>query len=148
MLPQDCEISEFHLVSDSDLRRVINQPPTKSSQLDPIPTWLLKKHCDVFLPTLTEIVNASLSSGSFPKSLRVGVISPILKKPSQNKDNLKNYRPVSNLPFLGKILEKIVCKQLVDHIGLHHLSDPLQSAYKTGHSTETALLSTVYKTIY
>ena len=53
---------------------------------------------------------------------------------------LGNYCPVSNLSFLSKVLEKVVAHQLTQHLQQHKLYDPLQSAYRKGHSTETALL--------
>ena len=57
-----------------------------------------------------------------------------------DKDILKNYRPVFNLSFISKILEKIVSSRLLDHIESNNLGEPLQSAYKRYHGTETALL--------
>ena len=71
------------------------------------------------------------------------VVRPLLKKPSLDPANLKNYRPVSNLPFLSKITEKIVLLQLSQHLESNSLLYPLQSAYHLGHSTETALLKIV-----
>ena len=55
----------------------------------------------------------------------------------------KNYRQISNLPFLSKILEKIVLHKLLAHLQENNLCNPFQSAYRTGHSTETALLRVV-----
>ena len=66
-----------------------------------------------------------------------------MKKPSLDKNLLKNYRPISNLPFLSKILEKVVLHKLLSHLQENNLSNPFQSAYRTGHSTETVLLRTV-----
>ena len=63
-----------------------------------------------------------------------------LQKQTLCKDDLRNYRPISNLSFLSKILEKVVANRLHEHIYNHHLSNDLQSAYKRFHSTETALL--------
>ena len=65
------------------------------------------------------------------------------KHTSLDTENLKNYRPVSNLPFFSKITEKIVLLQLSQHLESNSLLYPLQSAYRLGHSTETALLKTV-----
>jgi hypothetical protein len=63
-----------------------------------------------------------------------------LKKQSLNADDLTNYRPISNLPYIAKLTEKIVVQQLNAHTNQHSLHEPLQSAYKSLHSTETALL--------
>ena len=67
-------------------------------------------------------------------------VKPLLKKPSLDKELLKNYRPVSNLPYISKVIEKVVAKRLDDHINENSLYDNLQSAYRAFHSTETALL--------
>ena len=67
----------------------------------------------------------------------------MLKKPSLDKNLLKNYRPISNLPFLSKILEKVVLHKLLSHLQENNLSNPFQSAYRSGCSTETVLLRIV-----
>ena len=67
-------------------------------------------------------------------------MKPLLKKPSLDHDNLKNYRPVSNLSFLSKSLEKIVLSQLSAYLSSDNLFCSSQSAYRAGHSTETPLL--------
>ncbi|KAJ8040406.1 hypothetical protein HOLleu_14687 [Holothuria leucospilota] len=112
----------------------------KSSIMDPIPTWLLQDTIDVFLPIFSRIINESLESGIFPKLLGSAVISPVLKKSSLDRNILKNYRPVSNILFLSKVLEKVVAMQLKIHIQENNLDDMYQSAYKSNCSTETALL--------
>ena len=56
---------------------------------------------------------------------------------------LKNYQPISNLPFLSKIFEKVILHQLLAHLQENNFCNPLQSAYPTGHSTEPALLQVV-----
>ena len=66
-----------------------------------------------------------------------------MKKPSLDRNVLKNYRPVSNLSFISKILERIVFNQITDHLIKNNLIETFQSAYKSGHSTETALLRVV-----
>ena len=67
----------------------------------------------------------------------------LLKKPSLDKNLLKNYHPISNLPFLSRILEKVVLHKLLSHLQENNLSNPFQSAYRAGHSTETILLRIV-----
>ena len=68
------------------------------------------------------------------------LVTPLIKKKTRCRNEFKNYRPISNLSFLSKILEKIVAKRLNAHIEEHLLSNHVQSAYKRFHSTETALL--------
>ena len=67
-------------------------------------------------------------------------MQPILKKASLDKEILKNFRSVSNLSFLSKVIEKVIVSRLADHTAANDLMDPMQSAYRKGHSTETALL--------
>ena len=136
----DCQLSDFHPVSSDELLKIVQRSTNKSCQLDPIPTSLFKRHIMTFLPKLTEVVNASLRSGVFPESLRDAVVTPILKKPSLDKEDLKNYRPVSNIRYLCKVIETVVCSQITQYLDDHKLLEPLQSAYRVGHSTETALL--------
>ena len=89
------------------------------------------------------ITNTSLTTGIVPPDLKTAIVKPLLKRPSLDKNLLKKYRPISNLPFLSKILEKVVfCKHL-SHLQENNLSNPFQSAYQAGHSTETVLLSIV-----
>ena len=91
------------------------------------------------LPILNSIVNFALQSGIMPNLLKNALVTPVLKK-SQDKENLVNYRPVSNLPYLGKLVEKVAVKQLDAHMTDENLHEPLQSAYRSNHSTETALV--------
>ena len=105
-----------------------------------MPTWLLKKCIDEILPSIVRLVNTSLRSGRFPDSFKEAAIRPILKKPNLQADKFQNYRLVSNLQFVSKIIEKEVMARLEEHIVDNNLHDPSQSAYKKCHSTETALL--------
>ena len=66
-----------------------------------------------------------------------------LKKSNLDPELLKNYRPVSNLPFLSKVLERVVFTQLKTHLETHNLLEPFQSAYRKCHSTEAAILRVV-----
>ena len=112
----------------------------KSCDLDPLSTNLLKSYLDVLETPITNIVNLSLESGSFPDTLKVSHITPLLKKPSLSKDDMKKYRPVSNLNFISKIIEKIISNRIRSYLDKNNLSNSKQSEYKPLHSTETALL--------
>lgn len=135
--------NSFQPVTENDVTKIIWKMPPKSCDLDPLPTTLLLEHLDVLIPSITSIINASLLTGSVPSDLKIALVKPLLKKLSLDKEQLKNYRPVSNLPFLSKVLEKVVLSQLLSHLQSNNLSNPFQSAYRTGHSTETVLLRVV-----
>ena len=133
-------LSEFKPVSCEEVRKIICKSPSKSCVLDPIPTWLLKKCIDELVPVLTTVCNLSLSCADFSDSLKLSFVIPLIKKITLDCEILKNYRPVSNLSFLSKLIERIVSSQFIDHLKLNGLYEIYQSAYKQFHSTETALL--------
>lgn len=133
-------LSCFDIVPSDLVRKIISSAPSKSCTLDPLPTSLLKKSIGVLLPCITSLVNWSLQTGTFPSQFKVALVTPLLKKPDLDHEVLKNYRPISNLPFLGKALERIVSMQLNQHLVTNELCSIFQSAYKVNHSTETALL--------
>ena len=81
-----------------------------------------------------------LSSGNFPTRFKSAVVKPLIKKPTLDCEVLKNYRPISNLPFLSKLIEKVIAKRLVSHMQDNGMVEKFQSAYKANHSRETALL--------
>ena len=126
-------------VTDAEVRRLVLSAPCKSSDFDPLPTGLVKDCIDVLLTPIVSIVNLSLSKGCLPARFEFALVSPLLKKPTLNRDDMKNYRPVSNLSFLSKILEKVVASHLNSHINSSHTSNDYQSAYRKFHSIETAL---------
>ena len=141
-LPESCKSSftDFKQVSEDTVCKVINESASKCCQLDPIPAWLVKKCLDELLPHITKIINLSLSSGTVPAAFKLSHIVPLLKKQNLYPNELKNYRPVANLPFLFKVLERIVTTQIKEYMQEHNLFSVNQSAYRKFHSTETALL--------
>ena len=130
----------FEPVSVSEIRETILASAPKSCSLDPIPTHLTLQFLDTLLGPITQIINHSLQSGTVPNCFKSAIVTPLIKKPNLDPNNFKNYRPVSNLPFLSKILEKVVLKQLKKHLTSNDLIEKFQSAYRQNHSTETALV--------
>jgi hypothetical protein len=136
-----CVFDSFEAVSEEEIHNLILQSPPKSCVLDPIPTSLTKLSMSELVPLVTKIINLSLESGVMPDHFKRAVVTPILKKPGLDANELKHYRPVSNLPFISKILEKVVLIQLQNHLYCNNLVEEKQSAYRKNHSCETAVLS-------
>ena len=136
-------LNSFTPISENKLSKMITHSNSKSCGLDPMPTSLVKAVLPVLLPSIHTIVNKSLSENHMPTVLKEAMVIPLLKKPSENKENYKNYRPVSNLPYIGKIIEQVAIDQFEDHLSAHDLHEPLQSAYTPNHSTETAIVKVV-----
>ena len=137
---RESSFSAFEPVSEENLEKIIRKMSNSSCSLDPEPTWLLKKYAACHVPALTRIVNASFQSGVFPAIAHQAIVTPVLKKPSLDSQDIKNYRPVSNLTFVAKVIEKAAASQFVEHLTTNELYDPMQSAYRIHFSTETALL--------
>jgi len=133
----------FHPVTIADVKAVILHMPKKSCELDPVPISLFLECLDDLLPLICHIINISLASGTVPLSFKHAIVKPLLKKSSLDPECLKNYRPVSNLSFLSKVLEHVVLSQCLAHLHHYNLFEPFQSAYRKGYSTETALLRIV-----
>ena len=127
-------------ISKDEILKIMKVLPNKQCSGDIIPTWLFKKCWPAISLFIVDIINASFQTGQFPSRLAISYVTPVLKK--HQKNDLQNYRPVASLPFLSKIIEKIVCKRLVHHVkvNLPIEYNLYQSAYKQHHSTETVLL--------
>ena len=132
--------SSIQVVTDTKVLKFIKESPSKTCSLDPCPTHIVKQCIDILLPSLTKLVNLSLKNGIFPNPFKQAIVTPLLKKSTLSKEDLKSYRPVSGLSFLSKLVERIVAAQIRSCVDSHDLGNTFQSAYKLGHSTETALL--------
>ena len=121
---------------------ILNSAP-KSCDLDPNASKFLIECLDSILPYLTDQFNSSLASGIFPQCFKSALVAPIFKKRCLDHNDLNNYRPVSNLCFIAKILEKLVLFQVSSYLNSHYHNNTFQSEYRPGHSTETALLKVV-----
>ena len=106
----------FVPASQEEVRAIIKRSPDKSCEPDPLPTWLLKHCLDELLPLITSIIKTSMEASYIPRDFKCAHIRPLLKKLGLDPDTLKHYRPVSNLPFISKILEKVVDSRLERHL--------------------------------
>ena len=97
---------------------------------DPFPTRLLMAHLHAIIPIIQHIVNLCLTTGDFPISCKSSIVIPLIKKLSLDREMLENYRPVSNLSFLSKVIEKVISIRILDS----NIFDSFQSAYRAGHS--------------
>ena len=134
-------LSSFSSVSEDEVSKIISQSSNTFCDLDPIPTSLLKQCISALLPTLTTIINLSLSTGTFPDQFKACSVSPLLKKYNLDKEDLSNYRPISHLSFLSKLTERVVKNRLTLHLANNNLLNAFQSAYTKHHSTESTLLA-------
>ena len=121
------------------MRQIIEKSPSKSCPSDPIPTRTLKSCLQVLLPTITNLVNLSLQKGFFPDAFKEGRVLPKVKNVSLDKD-LNSFRPITNLTFVSKVIEKTAAYQTQHYLTSNKLYPKLQAAYQKSHSTKTALL--------
>nr|XP_060618433.1 uncharacterized protein LOC132767443 [Anolis sagrei ordinatus] len=137
-------MDSFQLVKPEDVDKILGGMRPTTCILDPCPSWLLKEARGGLAEWVKVVVNASLREGKIPASLKQAIIKPLLKKPSLDPTKFDNYRPVSNLPFLGKVLERVVASTpgILDVEKGRNL-DPAQSGFRPGHGTETALVALV-----
>ncbi len=133
----------FSPLSEAEISKLILSSHPTTCPLDPIPSHLLQAISPAVVPALTHIVNTSLYTEIFPSAFKQARITPLLKKPTLNPTLLGNYRPVSLLHFIAKTLERVVFNQVTAFLTQNNLLDSNQSGFRSGHSTETALLSVV-----
>ena len=135
--------NNFSEVTVDQITKLIAKSKPKTSKLDPAPTGLIKQSVNIVAPFVTNIINASLTSGIFPTDLKKGLILPLLKKPSLDREELCNYRPITNLTFLSKLSGRVVASQMLAYLQSNSLLSKFQSAYRPLHSTETAILRVI-----
>ena len=132
-------LSEFSPVSEDDVKCMIHKSSLKSCELDPVPSWIIRQIEDELIPVICSIINLSFEESTMPDEYKLALLCPRIKKLGLSLI-LNSYRPVSNLQFVSKLIERSVVSQIVGHMKGHHLFEKLQSAYLEGRSVETALL--------
>lgn len=101
----------------------------------------MKRLLPLLAGTLATMVNTSLREGVFPDALKHAIVRPRLKKTTLNPDDVNSYRPISNLSFVSKIVERVVASRFDEHVEAQHLLPDRQSAYRATYSTETAVIA-------
>ena len=127
-------------VSCSSVKNIIQSLPTKTCSLDPLSTFVIKNYEHLLSPMIPNIVNQSLTTGEFPSVLKLSHVRPHLKKDNLDKEILKNYGPVANIPFLRKVIEKFVATQTYNYLEAYNLMPTMQSTNRKHNLTETTLL--------
>ncbi len=130
----------FSMIGEEELYKLVKSAKPTTCMLDPIPSKLLKEVLPEVIDPLLAIINLSLSLGYVPKTFKLSVIKPLIKKLKLDPKDLVNYRPISNLPFLSKILEKVASSQLYSFLEKNYICEDFQSGFRPSHRTETALI--------
>ena len=115
-------------------------PTNKSPGIDKISMQVIKDSLWAILPTITSIFNTSITSGIVPSAWKMAEITPIPKE--GNHEQANNNRPISLLPMLSKVCEKVVLNQVVSYLNINKRLSTEQSGNKKYHSTETSLIET------
>ncbi len=142
----DCEILceqqpewGFKIITERELIKIIDSlQPKASCGFDLLSNKMLKKEKLQFTKLTLTLINETIINGTFPEVLKTAKVIPIFKK--GDKQNLNNYRPISLLPVLSKIVEKIMNKQITDKLDEYKLIDENQYGFRTEHSTEDAVV--------
>ena len=128
-------MNKFTPVLHSDVKEIVSSAPVKSCKLGPIPTSLLKVHIELLAPIISNVVNSSFEAGIFSDELKNALLCPLYKHPSLEL-MFRNFSPVSNLSFLRKIIERLVCRQIV------------QSTNSTGQMEDCQSFNTAYQEFF
>ena len=132
------QMNVFRPTTEEEVKEIMKESGVKTSMEDAIPAKLLLSSSDVIVPLFVELINKSLAEGSMD-GVKESVIDPLIKKVGLDSDEYKNYRPVNNLIFFSKLIERVVTRRLEEHMTLNCLHEPSAFAYKKYHNTETMM---------
>ncbi|KAI0221740.1 hypothetical protein LSAT2_026996 [Lamellibrachia satsuma] len=122
-----------------EVTTLLENGKTKSSKID-LSIAILKANTAILAPIFGNVINLSYESSTVPAPLRHAVMTPLLKSSGRPVDDYATYRPISNLPYASKLLERCVSAQLRLHLQHNGIGDLFQSAFRPSHNVETAIV--------
>src|SRR5436190_22003594 len=138
---RDEEGDEFHFVpvDENEIKKTMNEIRSKAVGSDNISIDMIKAVSPYAIEAITHLVNQSLRKGIFPRRWKMSIVKPLLKvtKPK----TLQQLRPISILPAMSKILEKVAVRQMINYVDMKEILPKLQSGGRKNHSTCTALVN-------
>ena len=132
-------IDRFNPISNEEAFLIMKKVKKNYCSRDPIDFSKIFDYCEGLSPLVAAIINSSFNEGVFPSNEKCAIVRPLLKKTSLDQNILNNYRPVSNLSYLSKVIERAILDQLLPYLESNNIIPNLQSAFRQYHSTETAL---------
>ena len=129
--------------TDDELSKIIRSLNISSPGYDAIHSKIIKSTFNCYLPALTHLVNQSLTEGTFPNELKIAKIIPLFK--SGDHSSISNYRPISVLPFISKIYEKIIYNRILNFLSQHKILYDYQFGFRNGLNTTLALVTLIDK---
>ncbi len=134
-------IFSFCPLTEVEVSKLLLSSHPTTCPLDPIPSHFLQAISPTLLPALTHIINTSLFTGIFPTAFKLAWVTPLLKTHTLNTYLIEHFRPISLLPFIAKTLKRVVFNQVSLFLSQNNKLNANQSGFRSGHSTEPALLS-------
>ena len=141
ILTRNCKILlNFQTIVEDELFKTIKTMKSTTSSNDPCNTKFILNFSQILVPVWTNVINKSFVEGTVLNCWKEAIVLPVQKNHSLGM-HLTNYRPISNLTFFSKLIEKVILNQLWNHFKTNKLLPNYQSAYRSNHSTETAILN-------
>ena len=129
----------FSHCTPTEISDIINNLKITREGKNSVPIKLIKANKSVLSVVICHMINQAFSMGTFPRLLKIGIIVPIFKKKGE-KNEVSNYRPITKLPFLSKIFEKVIYSRLMNHFLTNNIISPYQFGFQKNVSTLDAII--------
>ena len=130
-------------ITEDKIMNTISAVKNSAAGFDELPAFIMKQCSKFYIKPLCHVLSLSIRQGVFPNELKLAKVLPIYK--SDDKRQLKNYRPISVLPFISKIFEKIVADSVIDFLDDHDILYNKQFGFRKRHSTTHAIIALTEK---